>query len=350
MIFYIIFFILVSIPILLINKKNNFFAKLFFCFICVLFFSLRDFSVGSDTYSYYDIFLSSPYVGIMSSAIEPLFILFNKLIYFIYPNFSFYLLCYSCLFIYLWFFSINNYLKLNKDIAFLCFISFSGYLLSFNIERQSLAMAICVFSVYYLFRNNNLLFLIVVLISCFFHYSAVVFLLSYFIVRFSNYPLFIFLITFFVSYIVSLFGINFFSEMSDRYDGYSTAGDGVVGFSLILFILFQFILFYFVFRKFFKEDVYFKYFLSLFSFGAAFFFSLKLLSVPDQGPGRLPLYFLIFNVFLFPFVFSTFKAKSSLILAKFIFYLFCCFYFLYGINSGFAGLKDYSIHVNFLLF
>ena len=350
MFFYIIFFVLVSIPILLINKKYNFFPKLLFCFICILFFSLRDFSVGSDTYLYFEIFSLSKYIGVLNSSIEPLFILFNLVVYSVNSSFNFYLFIYSTLFVLLWVISIEKNVILNKDIAFISFICFFGYLLSFNVARQALAMAICVFSLYFLFKNKNLIFFLIVGLACLIHYSAIVCMVSFFILRSSRFPFLIFLSSFIGSYLFSIIGIRFFSNFSSRYNNYNEFGGGVTGSYLILFVFLQFMLFYFIYKKYFISNATYRYFLSLFSFGVGLLLALKFLKIPDEGPGRLPFYFLVLNVFLFPYVFLIFRTQSSTILAKFIFYIFCCFYFMFGINSGAGGIKDYFIHSNFLIF
>lgn len=350
MIFYISFFIFTSFSILFINRNMNLIPKITFLLSCVLLFSLRDFSVGSDTFSYYEIFYSSGTILPLNFKIEPLFLIFNNFIYHIYPNFIFYLFIFSILFFSLWIENIERIVAYNKDVAYISFISFFGLLLSFNIARQSLAMSFCVLSLYYLLKNKNIVFFLLVITASLIHYSAILFIVSFFLFRFAKYPFFILLSTFLSCYLILAVSIRFFSVLSIRYVGYTETGNSITGAFLILFIAMQYILFYYTYRKnLFLDDRYSKLF-SVFSFGVGLFLALKVLKFPDEGPVRLSFYFLIVNILLFPYFFKIFKNGIQLIIAKYLFYLFCCFYFFWVVNTGAGGISNYFLNRDIVIF
>lgn len=340
----------ISISVIFMNRNNSFFPKYFFLLSCVLLFSLRDFSVGTDTINYHDIFYLSRNISNSNINIEPLFTFFNYIVGWVYPSFVLYLFVYSFLFSALWINNIETNVIYNKDIAYICLVCFFGFLLSFNIARQALAMAICVYSLSFLFKEKNLSFLIIILIASLFHYSAILFLIVFILFKFSRFPFTIAFFSFISFYSLSFIGIKFFSSLSIRYIGYTETGGDVTGIFLILFIFLQYALFYFFYKKYFLYDDIYRKIFSVFSFGVGFFIALKVLKIPDDGPVRLSFYFLVVNIFLFPYVFSVFKNKDSLILAKVSFYLFCCFYFFWGINSGAGGLRDYVLNNSIVIF
>lgn len=348
--FFIFFFSIASITIFFINTKNNLIAKTILLFSFILLFSLRDFSIGSDTYSYYDIFYQSDRLLPFEFKIEPLFLLLNYLIYLIYPNFTFFLFVFSFIFFTLWIQNIERNVFYNKDIAYLSFISFFGFLLSFNVARQSFAMAICIFSLYYLFKNKKFIFFILVVFASLIHYSAILFLVVFFIFRFSKYPLTILLSTFVSCYLFLFITVRFLSNLSIRYVGYIEIGNNITGIFLVLFIFLQYIVFYYIHLKYFILDDRYNKLFSIFSFGVGFFLALKILKFPDEGPVRLSFYFLIINIFLFPYLFRVFKSNFQLIIAKYLFYIFCCFYFFWGISSGAGGINNYFLNKNIVIF
>lgn len=344
------FFFIISFAVIFVNSKNNY-LSLFFILLCfILIFSLRDFSVGSDTYSYYEIFYDSPYMFPFDFRIEPLFILINYFIFIIYPNFIFYLFAVSTTFFLLWIDNIERNVSFHKDVVYLSFISIFGFLFFLNIARQAFAMAICVSALFFLLRGRIIFFFILVLIASMIHYSAISFLSVFFIIKFSRYPFLILSSTFLSFYILSSLGIRFFSTLSTRYLGYTNIGGEITGIYLILFICLQYISFYFLYRKYFLYDFYYRSLLSVFSFGVGIFLALKILGVPDEGPVRISFYFLIVNVFLFPYIFKIWNNQNSLVIAKYVFYIFCGFYFFWGINSGAGGIGNYYINNSIKIF
>ncbi|HAK42626.1 MAG TPA: hypothetical protein DCM59_07875 [Clostridium sp.] len=90
--------------------------------------------------------------------------------------------------------------------------------------RQSIAMAICLFSYKYLLRRNFIKYVLIILIAGMFHYSAFILLPLYFIVKIDINPRSLFILV--LLWLVGLFGamklLNLFGPLMGKYALYLT--------------------------------------------------------------------------------------------------------------------------------
>lgn len=183
-------FNILSIPIwysLIINSKlkktkqtNLLLVIIFFQWLIIA--SLRHLNVGWDTPTYADYFESISSYGVSLSFIafrlEPFYILLNYAVGFLSksPHFLYFVvafLIYSLILRRMPRYSFIPWLS-----CFL-FIAFGFYNFSINILRQSISIAIIIFSLKYIVDRKSLAFLICVLIATLFHYTSIVFIITY---------------------------------------------------------------------------------------------------------------------------------------------------------------------------
>ncbi|WP_159123851.1 EpsG family protein [Acinetobacter variabilis] len=347
---YLIFIIFILFGLFFLNKKYKFIAYFIFGTSIILLYSLRDYSVGTDTLAYIDIFQSSVNFDLYNTKIEPLFIIFNYILYHISNSIIFYFLVISLVFVWIWIKNIDRLVFFHKDVAWLVLVTSLAFLSLFNITRQSLAMAMSILAFSFLVRGNNFWFLILSILSIFSHYSAVIIFLVFLFLKKNNNPILYLITSFILTSIFSLGALDYISGMSTRYSEYSeTSSDGVTGIMLIALVSLKLILFYLLYFIYFRKDLMYRIFLSLFSVGFSLLVVLKLFGFRDEGPLRIVTYFLIFDIFLFPYFFYIINNVILRIIFKIIFYIFMIFLFSYGIYSGAGGLYPYIFNEVFIL-
>ncbi|MGF1853491.1 EpsG family protein [Vibrio satsumensis] len=178
-----------------LNDRTKLVSTFFIFVLTSALLGLRSIYVGVDTNEYYWIYsLSSnnpahEYI----ETLEPSFILINKMFSLFSEDASIMILFIS-VFVML---SVSIFIYRYSNCLFLAwlgFLSFGQFFAFHNVMRQSLAVAIVLFSVKYILNRNFLAFLLILLLAFSFHYSAIVFLPVYFFnqLKFSSYK-FIFL-------------------------------------------------------------------------------------------------------------------------------------------------------------
>ena len=177
-------------------KKNRKISFLFFSALSILFPSfmagIRASGIGTDTTIYVDwVFRVNVSAGnildvlsfISSSGIEPLYCLLNYLVSRFTDNLS---VIYFTLEFIILFFVYFSCVNMSKDTKFSFSYSYLIFLLLFfnkslNLCRQSISMAICLYSLKYIFSRNWKMFILLFLISVGFHNSAILFIPLYFV-------------------------------------------------------------------------------------------------------------------------------------------------------------------------
>lgn len=343
MFYYFIFIFMVLIGLFFLNKKQKIFSYFFIGLAVVLLFSFRNLTVGTDTINYVDIFLGSSQFYLYDFKIEPFFLFFNYLIYNLNESVFIYFLIISILWYIVWLLNIEIFSNFHKDISWLTLLTTSSYLTLFNITRQSIAMALSVLALGFLLQKKYFNFMFISLLAVGTHYSSILILLAFILVLKINNPLICFLLSLFFTITMSITVVEYASLFSVRYSSYSDTSDLLTGINLIIFSILKLFLFYYLYYKFYLNDYLYKLFLSLFSIGFSILIVFKFLGLPDDGPVRLSIYFLIFEVFLYPYLFYIIKDMHVRSILKFLFYSFMISVFFYTIYSGAGGLYPYSV-------
>lgn len=150
-----------------------------------LFYGLRGINVGSDTISYYYLFIeegSHPAEGLWKFMWEkksPAYILAEWLFYRVLPYPQMWLLATSAFF----FFPLSSFLEKNSSDPFYSYIIFFTTFGTFQMTgvRQSCAMVILFFAYEQIKKENLIKYLLLIGLAYLFHKSSVVFLPFYFI-------------------------------------------------------------------------------------------------------------------------------------------------------------------------
>ncbi len=168
----------------LYKKTNSKPLKVIIFFIMVtatsLIGGLRNHNVGTDTqgyiYRFYSINQSSS--SIFSFREEPLFILLNKIAYFIYSHHFTILFLSNFITVSLIFATYTKFSGMLSMSVLLYFASYQYYE-SFNGMRQYIAIAIVFFSIRYVFSRKPLKFILTITIAFGFHNTAILMLILY---------------------------------------------------------------------------------------------------------------------------------------------------------------------------
>jgi hypothetical protein len=242
--------------VLLQNKLSQYLV--FFPLIFLIFLvGLREYDVGTDTASYFDILWNETFV--LNFRGEFLFGLIASILQYFNLGYTYFLLLISFLFYAFTYNALKNYtekFESNLLITFFACMSFFFYLsMSINVIRQGVALAVLLFA-YSLWVNkkSNIIILLCMFLSLAFHLTSIIpillFLFSYFLgkIRIFNFLIFIYFFSIILSYYN--FGILNFSSLfldffaDDRYLDYFSEGNSEysVGFKLQFVILNTFFL------------------------------------------------------------------------------------------------------------
>jgi len=173
---------------LLVNSSIILFVLLFLS----IYIGFRDFTVGTDTPTYYKFFMMVNN-NIDTRISEPLFQLFAKICYSITPDFFLFtsvISFISCIFYFLFYRFIleKDNIPINSKY-YIIFVSFLIMIISpffwnsqLNVMRIGVAIPIFLFGSYYLFLNKPFKALLFFIISIMFHFSMIMFLPFIFLV------------------------------------------------------------------------------------------------------------------------------------------------------------------------
>lgn len=315
--------------------------------ILILFFSVRHYTVGTDTPVYLDVFLRGYTFSdfTLDPDVEP---------------FIQYLTYFVSLFTdnYFWFFFfcaiivIPSHLiilkKYSEDYAssVFIFITFSFYTFFFNTLRSGIALALVMLSIPFLIQRKTLKYMLMMAVASFVHVSSLIMIPFYFILHFRKLSLEIKAAGLFLT---SLGGasllISYFASGNRRYEGYTEAHDSNGLLVMALFVAIGLVVYIFRRQQFFKEHVIYDKLSELYILGLSLLIPVAMLGVNPSGPQRLLYFFSCTLMLLIPIIL---KRLNSLLI-YFAFYAFSVMYF-YLATSKFSDLIPYSINPIFRVF
>ncbi|MBD5292634.1 MAG: EpsG family protein [Bacteroides sp.] len=157
--------------------------------VCLFAMGLRDASVGMDTetyksffedyqrYNWYKIFTEKP-TAQGNDTVELGLKILMKLCGELYPNYYFYQVVFSGIYIGLFIYFIYKY-TFNVILAFAIFLGGGLFMQTFNIARQMLAIAILAYSMIFLIEKKYILSLLSIAFAYLFHTSSIVALIMF---------------------------------------------------------------------------------------------------------------------------------------------------------------------------
>lgn len=336
-----------------VNKKYVFIFY-FFCMF-ILLGGIR-YQVGTDWEQYYNYFVvNNRYIDFFNEidyTYEAGYRLLNYIVKNVSDSFNVFLLIFTSIICFLKYKSILSYTKLPLIVLLLNYAYFLGDI--FNI-RQSLGVAITIYSVRFVLEKNLLKFILTIIIATLFHRTAIVFLLAYWLYykEFSNRTLFLLLtISCFIGFsgvigslITNLTGIdNIYVDKLLTYGEDSSISYSDVdndqkmffsfGKKIVLLIPFWF------FRKKMKEKYecyngFFNYF-----FMANIIAVLFSISIPEVS-FRLVVFYNFFEIFIIASFVNLYNKLYLKIFIWLLIVLYSLIYFYYNINKFIDAFVPY---------
>lgn len=225
------------------------------------------------------------------------------------------------------------------------YITFNFYTFFFNGLRQGIAMAIVALSIPYLIQKKFLFFLIFIILSSFFHKSALIMVLFYFLINLKIKIEYKLLTTFMGSLILSRIGIEYLGTINERYSSYSEVSENSGGYlTLTLYTLIGVFIYIFI-KKNKSCDLNIKVLSQMYLLGVIFLIPIAMIGSNPSGPQRLLYYFVWTIALIFPYILK--KINEKLIYAGF--FVFCLIYF-YLFTSNYANLSPYTMNETFRIF
>lgn len=255
-------------------------------------------------------------------------------------DYSIFLLLYTFVYLFIFYLALSKIKLLN---IFTLLLYFSLTLGLWGSHRQLMSISISFYSLYFLFNNRNLNFLLLIFAASLFHYSAL-FCLFFYIIKIDIpkpfYLIIILALTLFGTLISDFLLNNIFSKNEllsfDKFLIYLDGASNVeikpsfIGLvkRIVLFIFF----YYFSFKI--SNKSYFHYFLKIYFFGIIVYFIFK-----DTMPiliNRGSLYFNLMEIFMIPIILYECKDAIKYFLFSFIIFI----YSLVMINQSIINYKD----------
>ncbi|ADQ13551.1 hypothetical protein Halsa_0055 [Halanaerobium hydrogeniformans] len=255
---YILYYSLAVIPVFLDSKSQKYnYNKilLFISYLFLWFFAAFRYDVGSDYFSYIRMYNKIGSRGISwalsSVRTEPLYAIFNWIIYNVFENHNLVFVLSSTILLSLIFsVIIKNKNKLSVGLSLFLFVT-TFYLSMFTFIRLSISAGIIFYSYEYLVNRNPVKYFFLIILAIGFHFTAIVMLPVYFIVdkRLKFFVLKFLFVLIFVAAALMLF--TFFVDIIGGFLGYEYAHRvGNIRGGINQLILFSPIfIFIFIFRK-----------------------------------------------------------------------------------------------------
>ncbi|WP_353505356.1 EpsG family protein [Clostridium sp. Marseille-Q2269] len=220
------------------------------------------------------------------------------------------------------------------DYNIILFIMLGYYHSSFNGIRQYIAIAIFIYSVRYIFSKNMFKYIILIIIATSFHRTAICLLPIYFITNKIYSKLFLILgviISLFSNYAYEIILNKILPVINSSYyytyidSKYVNEGIGGAGNEILLILLVLLIIISIVFREhLIRLDSKNNFYINILIIGLF----LRVLGFQSQLFFRMSLYFLIFTIYLLPYIYEyMFKKYYIISKACIIMFLIFCFCF-----------------------
>lgn len=284
-------------------------SEFFYFFICIgafIIISFRGESIGTDTFVYLKKFTSiytvesySAYGG--AASIEPIFYFLNKTLGIVTRGWSQSIIIAEGILISIGYFKIIKKYSWDPFVSLLGFVSLGLFLQSICLLRQTMAMAICAYSLKYIFERKPKKFLFFVAIAAGFHYTAVFFIVAYFVsvvmkCNKKNTALLLFLSM--LGYLFTDRLQNFASTMFERWGHYAQIETDAKGYiSFIVFLLITILAYMY------RDDI-----VAECRYGGALInlnyihMGLWLMRMVTRNAERIAFYFMIAPTFLIPLI------------------------------------------------
>ncbi|EQA11289.1 EpsG family protein [Glaesserella parasuis] len=309
--------------------------------ILIIFASIRDYTVGTDTVNYVNKFIIGYRINFEyehNYYVEPVFQIIEYLIYQLTDNYFW--LFFVCFMIIipcnLLFF--KKY-SVDYKLSVFIFVAYGLYTFSFNTLRNGIAIAIIVWGFKFFLEEKTFKYIFVCLLATLFHISALAMILFYFLViinvKFIYKLCFVLLLSFFLSDFV----IDFMATSNSRYEIYTEKIYENKGSFIFIFYLSCFVIFTYFKINLFKEDMLYRKLYQFYGLGIVFLIPIVISDLHPSGPQRFLYYFSWVICILFPMIFS--KLKSTGI--KSLFYVFSLIAF-YLVLDKFGGIVPYKIN------
>ncbi len=269
--------------------------------------------VGTDFYVYRTIFETGNY-----GYLEKGFVWFCDVISFFSSDPIWFFVASSTLILGLIFLAIKEN-SMNPGLSLAYFIGTLYYFSSFNIIRQFIAISICFYSINFLKNKKIIHYSIVILIAFLFHKSAIMMLPLYFVLnrryKAEGYLMLFFMIPIAVIFL-RYFGVNIAQSLS--YENYIENGQFEGGVTAIPQIAWELTLFFFCLRFLPRMESRDKYAYVLVNL-QLINFSIYCCAFFLPYVNRISIYFKIFQILLFPLLFSSLGNRSIATLLNTVF-------------------------------
>ena len=321
----------------------------------VLVAGLRDRTVGTDTGSYVNAFMStnnfSDIYKVTAHGEELGLAVLGYLVHQISDEYPIFLTAIALIVIGCYQYLIVNYSS-RWVVSNFVFITMGFYTFFFNGARQGIACAICALAIGPLIKRKFAPYLIIVLLATLFHKTAIVMLPIYFIVHFVS--------TNKTNLLCILIGVGVTIKFNDivevstlldeRYKDYSVVGAGGGYYTMALNV--TLLLFFSIFRKHVQlqaERDRYDIFLKMFEFGTIISVISAALAVNPSGFLRFTLYFSVSIILLWPIVFNNISNRTSKYLITYSFFILHIV--IYTIATvRFSNLVPYTFNSDILAF
>ena len=301
---------------------------------------IRDSSIGTDTDNYITIFdtLGNDITAIATLtalSIEPGFLLFSYVFKSIFENNYIVLFCFAIIF-YTCYVQTAVKSNLNMVLFIAALFSYTSlYLMSFNILRQCMALALIFFGSRYILVGSNKKFIVTCLLAATFHYSALICLLFIPIHRFRHVLYKFWFVVMAVVISTSGIALTFLGSINERYSGYVASSEDM---SLPSFTFFSFYLFIFIFAilgiKIIKQNLRdeFKFYTIIYTVYISFILFFYISGLTNQGLSRITLYFAWPSIFIIDFALRSIDNKNSRYVFNILIFSFLSLFFIYVLS------------------
>lgn len=345
---YLIYFILSFFSFVEMNFGKKNLTKMFNIFLFIFFLiSFVRWERGTDWQPYLDFFNNISY-NTNTSDFEFLFVKLNVFSAMISDSYTFLLFLQAIL---IYFFTWRSLKSFSISPIFSLLIWFSFSFAGIFFVRQTIAVALVLFSFTFIFDRKLKLFITFVLIASLFHQTAIIFLPAYFCYKLvlSRKQVLVMLVGAFFLSLISSFFFQYLSNfgiasISDRAVGYLEAGsEDTFGSmyspyeTMLRGLLYRFvglsIIFYFLFDTY-KSEIKLRVFGNLYFFGVLIFILFVPVSVTFS---RFCNYFEISQVFIYPYLVYRWRKpyyRDLILFSLILFFLFR----LYGVIAGYENL------------
>lgn len=315
-------------------------------FILVLFASIRNYRVGTDTQAYIKNFINEldyNYFNFLDG-VELGYQLLEYTLLRITHNYFwlFFVTSFLIVFCYLYVFKKNS---TDYTTSIFLFITLGTYTFFFNGLRQGIAMAIFALAIPYLIKRNFYKYFLICILASLFHNTALLMIPFYFLVNLNIKLEYKLILTFSGSLILSRYLIIYLASINERYESYAQASENSGGLLKLLFYCVIFLITYIGSYIYKIKDKNFIQLFSFYSLGIAFMIPIALLEANPSGPQRLLSYFTWILALILPILLK--KINNIYIYTSIVF--LAIIYFMLT-TSRFSNLAPYSINPFFEVF